>query len=308
MKHVQPASTGWGYEILLGQAVVFSLGSSPVMTVGSLPVTSMADSVDVLLSGIDFTSKGLSQPRVIQYDPAVRRIVLKAIYHGPRAGWPLLDRRTIEKIAGKKEPSVGKPKVPICLSEIAGGAIFPLPVVITIALLQPGLSADTYLQPIQPYAQVYVNDYRPFRLPVAFWRAAEGIWIVVRDEGGMGLLDWWGEHVRPKIEESETRYKVGSWRRSPSLVGSVQMESQAGSQGEDEAMEEKAGTEEAEVEEESISIDRGWLGAVNILIQMADILLVSCRPGFCFIRVYPSTIAVTSRTPRLIARVSPGIL
>lgn len=233
----------------------------------------MTDSVDVLLSGIDFASKGLSQPRVIQYDPAVRRIVLKAIYHGPQTGWPVLDRRTIEKIAGKKERFVGKPSVPICLPEINGGAIYPLPVVITIALLQPGLAADTYLQPIQAYAQLYVNEYRPFRLPVAFWRAAEGIWIVVRDDGSVGLVDWWAQQVRPKIEESETRYKVGSWRRSPSLVGSVKPEIQAGDDWEVEAPG-GAGTEEADVEEELMNVDHGWLGAVEVLIQMADILLV----------------------------------
>jgi hypothetical protein len=189
------------------------------MTAGALSLSMPADLVDVLLDAIDFASKGLSQPRVIEYDPPSRRLVLKAIYYGPKTGWPVLDRQTIERIAGKTDTWTGEPRIPICVTESEDSSTFPLPVMISIALFQPGSTSDSYLHLIRAHSQLYVNDYRPFQLPVAFWRGAEGIWVLVRDDGAVTLPDWWAEHVRPIIEENETRQKITSWEEESEFGG-----------------------------------------------------------------------------------------
>jgi hypothetical protein len=275
------------------------------MSFGTLPLSAPTDSAEDLVAAIDFASKGLSEPRVVEYHSPSGRLVLKATFNGPKTGWPVLDRRAMERIAGTQELGTSKPGVPICLGDGQDAVSFPLPVVIIITLLQPGSASDAYLQIVRAHSQLYVNNFRPFQLPVAFWRAAEGIWILVRDEGEIGLPRWWAEHVQPKIRESETLWRVTRWRRRSSnaefmplekdVVPARQPETQKASaatyhhpedqitgvqsserwaqDSTDTAPSKRVGVDEEE--DEAMTTDRGWLGAVEILIQMADILLVS---------------------------------
>lgn len=246
-----------------------------------------------ILSTIDFASKGLSKPRILQYDQSSARLVLHAIYEGPKRGWPVLTRESLQEIAGKKASPAETPRFASCAAE-SDDVTWPLPVTIIITLLPPGPASETYLQIIKTHTQLYVNDYRPFQLPVAFWRAAEGIWIVLRDEGSVPLPEWWDTRVRPALEESESRWRIASWRRKSSQddspppvsdgtatprangyqtgrapsIPSREM-SKIASPGEDIS----GGSMELD-EAEVLAVDQGWLPAVEILIQMADILQV----------------------------------
>lgn len=139
-----------------------------------------------ILATIDFASKGLSKPRVVQYDQSSARLVLSAIYEGPKPGWPALDREALQEIAGQKGSQTDAPTYPSCAGEIKD-VWWPLPVTIIITLTPPGAASEIYLKIIKTHTQLYVNDYRPFQLPIAFWRAAEGIWVVLRDESSVPL-------------------------------------------------------------------------------------------------------------------------
>ncbi|KAI5455195.1 hypothetical protein NCC49_000012 [Naganishia albida] len=272
------------------------------MSSGTLPLSAPLDSADGLVAAIDFAAKGLTQARVTEYHPQSGRLVLKATYLEPKAGWPVLDRRTIEEIAGTKDVGGSKSRWPICLGEDQEAAPFPLPVVIIITLLQPGTTSDAYLQLVRAHSQLYANDFRPFQLPIAFWRTAEGIWILVRDESAVALPQWWAEHVRPSILESERLWRIAEWRRRNSPTAPVLREKEEdqatrlssilqSSVATDNPFEECQGAQNSErlndetnsvtskrvvvdeEEDEAMNIDRGWLAAVEILIQMADILL-----------------------------------
>lgn len=185
-----------------------------------------------LVHSLDFESKGLGSPVLLSHsrDGKDARLVVKAIYKGPRAGWPLLDRKKIYDIAlktsdnkdgntasssvlgdGTDTDTAIRNNVPICVTDI--GAVYPIPVIIRIALTsQPGACEDM-LKVGRAYSQLYANDYLPFELPLAIWRTVEGIWSVMMDESPVSLMDWWEQNVQPQIHSSESRWKIGSWRR-----------------------------------------------------------------------------------------------
>lgn len=196
----------------------------------ALPITAVEPSK--LVHSLDFESKGLAHPVLVSHsrDGKDARLVIKAIYKGTRAGWPLLDRKKIYDIAlktsndkdgntasssvlgdGIDTDTATRNKVPICVADI--DAVYPIPVIIRIALTsQPG-ACDDMLKVGRAYSQLYANDYLPFELPLAMWRTVEGIWSVAMDESPVSLTDWWEQHVQPQIHASESRWKIGSWRR-----------------------------------------------------------------------------------------------
>jgi hypothetical protein len=196
----------------------------------ALPI--MANDPSKLVHSLDFESKGLGSPVLLSHSREGKdaRLVVKAIYKGPRAGWPLLDRKKIYDIALKTSDNkdgntatssvlgdgidtdiANRNHVPICVADI--DAVYPIPVIIRIALTsQPG-ACDDMLKVGRAYSQLYANDYLPFELPLAMWRTVEGIWSVVMDESPVSLIDWWDQHVQPQIHASESRWKIGSWRR-----------------------------------------------------------------------------------------------
>lgn len=196
----------------------------------ALPMTALEPSK--LIQSLDFEGKGLTHPSLVVHSREGKdaRLVLKALFRGPRPGWPLLDRKRIYDIALKatdhKESGTAnsnvlgdgivtdkaaKNNVPICVADI--DAVYPIPVIIRIALTtQPG-ACDDMLKVGRAYSQLYANDYLPFELPLAMWRTVEGIWSVTMDESPVSLTDWWELHVQPQIQASESRWKIGSWRR-----------------------------------------------------------------------------------------------
>jgi hypothetical protein len=246
-----------------------------------------------ILATIDFASKGLSKPHIVHYDQSSARLVLHAIYEGPKRGWPALTRESLQEIAGKKASPTETRRFASCAAE-SDDVAWPLPVTIIITLLPPGPSSEKYLQIIKTHTQLYVNDYRPFQLPVAFWRTAEGIWIVLRDEASVSLPEWWETCVRPSLEESESRWRIASWRRKSSADDSEPpacdgtMTPRANAHRTDipssfasrefskfaRPVEDVSGGSVELDEAEVLAVDQGWLPAVEILIQMADILLV----------------------------------
>ena len=283
-----------------------------------------------LLHALDFASKGLANPTFLDYQPSdgkEARFLVRALYHGPRPGWPALDREAVRAIAYGVEgtangtetspPNVdgrqtidgnqsGRTATPICLAET--NPTYPVPVIVSIALVsQPGACAAA-LKNIHALSQLYVNGYRPFQLPVATWRTAEGVWCIVKDGGSVKLRNWWEIHARPPMEESESRWRIWSWRRDSlpknavgeNLVNGQQVE---GDQGKPMAVQQR------DDEQESMTIDRGWLQAVEILIQMADILLVrSCRVSPFSVNkadLRISSIPVTPRAGLMYRRIFP---
>lgn len=196
----------------------------------ALPMTALEPSK--LMQSLDFEGKGLIHPTLIGHSREGKdsRLVLKAVFKGPRAGWPLLDRKKIHDIAlkttdnkeagtantnvlgdGNVNDQADKNNVPICVADLE--VAFPIPVIIRIALItQPG-ACDDMLKVGRAYSQLYANDYIPFELPLAMWRTVEGIWSVTMDESPVSLMDWWELHVQPPIQASESRWKIGSWRR-----------------------------------------------------------------------------------------------
>jgi hypothetical protein len=196
----------------------------------ALPMTALEPSK--LIQSLDFEGKGLSHPALVGHSREGKdaRLVLKALFKGPRPGWPLLDRKKINDIAlkaaenkeagtanssvlgdGVENDKVVKNNVPICVADI--DAVYPIPVIIRIALIsQPG-ACDDMLKVGRAYSQLYANDYLPFELPLAMWRTVEGIWSVTMDESPVSLMDWWEHNVQPQIQASESRWKIGSWRR-----------------------------------------------------------------------------------------------
>lgn len=190
----------------------------------------MASEPSKLINSLDFESKGLSHPSLVSFsrlDGKEARLVVKALFRGPRQGWPLLDRHKILDVANRRVSKEGLagtsvlgedsekigpslPDVPICLEDL--DVKYPIHVQIRIALTsQPGAVEDM-LKDAHAYSQLYANGYIPFELPVAMWRTVEGIWSVVMDEGGVPLSSWWESNVQPQIHSSESRWKIGSWR------------------------------------------------------------------------------------------------
>lgn len=195
----------------------------------ALPIAAVEPSK--LVNSLDFEGKGLTHPVFVshfRHEGKEARLVVKALFRGPRPGWPILDKKKILDTAlktadkdwnattsvlgdGIGTDSSVKNNVPICVAEI--DPVYPIPVVIRIALTsQPG-ACDDMLKVARAYSQLYANDYLPFELPVAMWRTVEGIWSVAMDEAAVPLSAWWEQNVQPQIQASESRWKIGSWRR-----------------------------------------------------------------------------------------------
>lgn len=59
-----------------------------------------------LVQSLDFESKGFSLSQFVSYsrlDGKEARLLVKALYHGPRPGWPLLERKTLFHLAQKSK-------------------------------------------------------------------------------------------------------------------------------------------------------------------------------------------------------------
>ncbi|KAJ9123034.1 hypothetical protein QFC22_001223 [Naganishia vaughanmartiniae] len=257
-------------------------------------MTALLPTVDPsqLLHALDFASKGLVHPTFLDYKPSngkEARLLVRALYNGPRPGWPVFDREAIRALGSRsgnedtattlfsgetdersdQDEKTGK-AVPICLSET--NPVYPISVIVNIALASQPSACGALFRNIHVHSQLYSNGYRPFHLPVASWRTAEGIWVITKDEPSVRLRNWWEVHVRPRLEESESRYKIWSWRRN-----GISNEASAKDLAVQQHVESPAAAISAvqmrDNEQDSMIIDRGWLPAVEILIQMADILL-----------------------------------
>ncbi|KAJ9094752.1 hypothetical protein QFC21_005910 [Naganishia friedmannii] len=313
-----------------------------------------------LMDYLELEAKGFQSPTSIHYsrlDGKEARLIIKAIYHGPRPGWPLLERKTIFDLAQRskeqdlkaiRDESDYPQALPSALCLADGKPSYPINVTIRIALTSQLGACDDMLKAIRTYAQLCTSDYRPFELPVATWRTAEGLWNVVLDEGAVVLSGWWERNVQPRLHASESRWKIGSWRQKgedwDGQVGVTQAMKATGDKQEKEApgtqkrtrfvddvltpnspvsaqqqdtpenertetsqsekqewaailqqqtLDRRRASYEAlagnssgvpmpstagkqigvdEEEEEAMSIDKGWLPAVNVLIQLADII------------------------------------
>jgi hypothetical protein len=191
-----------------------------------------------LVQSLDFEGKGFTAPETVftysKTDGKEARLVVRALYHGPRPGFPLLERKTLFDLAQKpKDQDLksarsskivdgrNKSREVFCLAD--KNPEYPIRVLIRIALAgQPGACEDM-LKAVRIYSQLYANDYPAFETPVAFWRTPEGIWGVVVDEGSVPLSTWWEQSVQPQIQLSESRWKIGSWRKGEGRDGDVKV-------------------------------------------------------------------------------------
>ncbi|KAJ9097579.1 hypothetical protein QFC20_006155 [Naganishia adeliensis] len=191
-----------------------------------------------LVQSLDFEGKGFGSPQLVSYsrlDGKEARLLVKAVYHGPRPGWPLLERKTLYDLAqkskdqdlksaarsGKIIDGPSKSRAALCLAD--KDPEYPVRVLIRIALsTQPGACEDM-LKVVRVHSQLYANDYPAFELPVALWRTTEGIWGVVVDDGAVPLPTWWEQQVQPQIQSSERRWKIGSWRKGEERDGDAKV-------------------------------------------------------------------------------------
>lgn len=190
-----------------------------------------------IVQHFDFEGKGFSSPTFLSYnrlDGKEARVLIKALYHGPRPGFPLLERKTLFDLAQKPKDQdfkssrsskvadeSARTRLNLCLADKTPE--YPIRVLIRIALSnQPGACEDM-LKTVRAHAQLYANDYPNFELPVALWRTTEGIWGVVVDEGGVPLSTWWEQSVQPQIQSSESRWKIGSWRKGEDGEGDAKV-------------------------------------------------------------------------------------